>query len=471
MRLKTKKILSYILLVAILLIGGALTTLFLYQRTYAGKIYKNVYFSDANLSGKTKLQAKYLVDNQIRVLLNRKITISTNDKSVSATLADTGMTFDSGKVVNDSYAIGRGGSFWSQLRDSSLTLFQKNNLAALPTIAQEKYQQFIDIAVAQLNVSPQDAALEIKDGQVVLQNSTSGVTVSTEQLRDSLISLASTDANKIILAATTTPPAISDADFSVAQQRATDLLAKTYNFSYNGKNYTPTTIQVGAWIEFVTTDGRITAQFNTDKVKTYLNVIAKNFEVSMLQRKVNSETGDIIDAGRDGVSLDKDAAVSGLNSQLDNSTVAVVLTVTTTTAKIVKIVPNEGLVLGRFDGKYIDVNLATQKLCKIDGQNLVDCTTISSGKASTPTPTGTYSILNKSPRRWSSSAGLWMPWWEEWKAGGYGLHELPEWPSGYKEGADHLGLPVSHGCIRLGIGPAEALYNWTEIGTPIYIHK
>jgi lipoprotein-anchoring transpeptidase ErfK/SrfK len=29
---------------------------------------------------------------------------------------------------------------------------------------------------------------------------------------------------------------------------------------------------------------------------------------------------------------------------------------------------------------------------------------------------------------------------------------------------------VSHGCIRLGIGPAETLYNWTEVGTPVYIY-
>src|SRR3989339_674895 len=54
--------------------------------------------------------------------------------------------------------------------------------------------------------------------------------------------------------------------------------------------------------------------------------------------------------------------------------------------------------------------------------------------------------------------------------GYFGIHELPEWPGGYKEGVDHLGKPVSHGCIRLGVGDAEFLYNWAPMGTEVFIY-
>jgi lipoprotein-anchoring transpeptidase ErfK/SrfK len=33
-----------------------------------------------------------------------------------------------------------------------------------------------------------------------------------------------------------------------------------------------------------------------------------------------------------------------------------------------------------------------------------------------------------------------------------------------------LGIPVSHGCVRLGIGPAKQVYEWTEVGTPVIIY-
>jgi hypothetical protein len=155
---------------------------------------------------------------------------------------------------------------------------------------------------------------------------------------------------------------------------------------------------------------------------------------------------------------------------VNSSPAAVTLVTTTDTAKDVKVFPSEGIVPGRFAGKYIDVDLTQQKLCQIESNAIIACYTVSTGKPSTPTPVGTRYIQDKNPRAWSSPYGLWMPWWNG-MGEGYGIHELPEWPSGYKEGENHLGTPVSHGCVRLGVGPAEVVYNWADIGTPVYIHK
>ncbi len=95
--------------------------------------------------------------------------------------------------------------------------------------------------------------------------------------------------------------------------------------------------------------------------------------------------------------------------------------------------------------------------------------TVSTGKASMPSPKGTFKIANKHPRAWSRMYGLWMPYWMGISGTRAGIHELPEWPNGYKEGAKHLGIPVSHGCIRLGIDAAKIVYDWTPVGTKITI--
>lgn len=124
--------------------------------------------------------------------------------------------------------------------------------------------------------------------------------------------------------------------------------------------------------------------------------------------------------------------------------------------------------------KRIVVTLAKQELSYyVDGVRLAT-EIISSGKRNWPTPKGEFRIANKHPRAWSRMAGLWMPYWMalgggKFPTGLYGIHELPEWPNGYKEGENHLGTPVSHGCIRLGTGPAQELYEWSEIGTPVSI--
>lgn len=123
------------------------------------------------------------------------------------------------------------------------------------------------------------------------------------------------------------------------------------------------------------------------------------------------------------------------------------------------------------EGKYIDINLKEQVMVIFEGGSALDAFLISSGKRGMDTPQGSFKVFNKHPRPWSKKYSLYMPYWMAIVGSGlFGIHELPEWPSGYKEGQNHLGIPVSHGCVRLGVGPAERVYNWAEIGTPIVIH-
>lgn len=96
---------------------------------------------------------------------------------------------------------------------------------------------------------------------------------------------------------------------------------------------------------------------------------------------------------------------------------------------------------------------------------------VSSGLSRTPTPVGTFKILQKHPRAWSNSAKLWMPYWMHFSGRGHGLHELPEWPNGRKEGENHLGKPASHGCVRMGMGTAKKIYDWAPVGTPVIISR
>jgi len=122
-------------------------------------------------------------------------------------------------------------------------------------------------------------------------------------------------------------------------------------------------------------------------------------------------------------------------------------------------------------GKYIDINLSTQTLTTFQDGNVVYASKISSGASGTPTPTGTWKILNKNKRAWSSRYKLYMPYWMAITSQGHGIHELPEYPNGYKEGAASIGRAVSHGCVRLPVGAAATIYNWSNVGDTVYVHR
>ncbi len=105
------------------------------------------------------------------------------------------------------------------------------------------------------------------------------------------------------------------------------------------------------------------------------------------------------------------------------------------------------------------VSLEAQKLYVYRNGVRIGRSTISSGKAGFPTPTGVFTILQKNA--WHSSnlyQGALMPYMERLTWGGVALHagNLP-------------GYPAAHGCVRLPLDFARQLYTVTNTGTTVVI--
>lgn len=128
------------------------------------------------------------------------------------------------------------------------------------------------------------------------------------------------------------------------------------------------------------------------------------------------------------------------------------------------------------EGKKIVISLSKQEMTLYEKGRIVSVRRVSTGKWSTPTPTGTFAIKNKIPVAYSKAYGLYMENWMAFSPDGrYGLHSLPYWrlKGGRKlyEGAAHIGTPVSHGCIRQTLAESKTLYDWAPIGTPVIVTK
>lgn len=100
---------------------------------------------------------------------------------------------------------------------------------------------------------------------------------------------------------------------------------------------------------------------------------------------------------------------------------------------------------------------------------------ISSGAWDTPTPRGNYKILSKQELRIGQAYPHYrMPYFQLWDTRGYGIHALPYLASDggtfWTEALSHIGTPVSHGCIRTLPEDAVTVYEFTDIGTKLWVH-
>jgi lipoprotein-anchoring transpeptidase ErfK/SrfK len=110
----------------------------------------------------------------------------------------------------------------------------------------------------------------------------------------------------------------------------------------------------------------------------------------------------------------------------------------------------------------VKVSTSTQHIYVMEGDRCLMAVQGCVGTASSPTPTGNFSIINKDKTRRRQSEpdrGYPMAYWCEFQPA-YGFHEGFVWP-----------IPRTHGCIRMHREAAARFFALVRIGTPVNISR
>jgi peptidoglycan hydrolase-like protein with peptidoglycan-binding domain len=108
------------------------------------------------------------------------------------------------------------------------------------------------------------------------------------------------------------------------------------------------------------------------------------------------------------------------------------------------------------DGRHVEADLNRQVLAEIEpGGRVHRIYTMSSGKPSTPTVVGRFRVYSKTPG--VNSEGMVD---SNYFIRGYAIHGYAEVPI----------YAASHGCLRVPIPDAPAIYAWVQLGTPVDVY-
>ena len=111
----------------------------------------------------------------------------------------------------------------------------------------------------------------------------------------------------------------------------------------------------------------------------------------------------------------------------------------------------------RHDGRHVEADLTKQVLAEIEpGGRVRAIYTMSSGKPSTPTVIGRFQVYNKEPG--TNSHGMVD---SSYFIRGYAIHGYAEVPT----------YAASHGCLRVPIPDAPAIYGWVSYGMPVDVYN
>jgi len=449
-----------------------------YAYYYQDKVYPGVTVANYDLGGKTIIEAQELIDEKVQKLNDVGISLSALDvnKNYDVAYSDLGIFFDKDKTLIDAYNYGREeDSTYERYKDIFSALFNEKNIDISISYDESLFKsQMLKLLSNELK-KPENAKYELSDNQVKIVDEKVGYTINLQKLKENINNHVNGGEINGFVQIVLEPedPEITKSDLLADLKPYELIINKRINLTKDYLVFTPSKEDIINWTTVQKEGNNIKIGFIDDKIKDYVKYVSESSDIFTIDKKVD-QNKVVISEGQDGYELDRDKTFLDLKKTLEskNNEETIILSYKNVPRKEVVVQSydeNKGT-LGLYPGKYIEVNLSQQIMYLIEGNNQIGSYTVSTGAWDTPTPIGTRTISSKDAMAWSSKYGLYMPYWND-IGGGYGIHELPEWPGGYKEGETHLGIPVSHGCIRLGVGSAEFVYNWAPIGTPVVIHN
>jgi len=108
------------------------------------------------------------------------------------------------------------------------------------------------------------------------------------------------------------------------------------------------------------------------------------------------------------------------------------------------------------NGKHVEFDWSRQVLVLAQRGRPYRVYHTSSGAPVTPTVFGSYRFYRQDPG--TNSKGMVH---SSYFIGGYAIHGYPSVPN----------FPASHGCLRVPIPNAWSIFNWIDIGDPIYTYR
>jgi len=454
--------LTAVFLVLTVLAGGSWKI----AKAYEGKILPKVTIAGLKVGGKTPAEAKIIVKNYVDKINNQGPQISSQQQKINPKLDEMGLTFNVDQVVNDAYRFGRSGGVKERIKENSKMTIKDNSISLNPQVDEKKFDEYLGQIAQVVDVAPENASLTITNGNINLKPSKVGRGLDKDKLKKDLTNLIDQDKlnSQIVLTTSDIQPKILEEGTVQAQEQANKLMAAApITVIFEDQNFVADKSEIGSWIGFTEDNDHLTALLSANKVAAFADSIASKIEITKVDHEIMDGTGEVLNEGQDGRGVDKNLLSNDLYSKVLSGTAGVISIATFPVPKG-EIVKNPHAQPGRYAGRYIDVNLSEQTLYAFEGTTLVNQFLISSGISSHPTPTGEFSVYSKTRAQTMDGPGYSLPnvEWISWWSSDYSIHGT-YWHNNF-------GTPMSHGCLNASNADAEWIYNWDDIGTPVYVH-
>lgn len=158
---------------------------------FEGKIHKNVYIENLDLSGLTKSEAKLKLDKIVNE--NNDLKLSYGEKIYTIKLSELNIIYKIDEMIDEAYSVGRGNGIISNLKmRMKLDMGETYVISLEYSYDNKSLEDYFSYLQNEINKEPISATIKIDNDTIVIQKETYGVKVDIEKLNEIILKKAET---------------------------------------------------------------------------------------------------------------------------------------------------------------------------------------------------------------------------------------------------------------------------------------
>jgi len=159
-------------LIFIIIVASAVLV---YNQAYAKEIFPRIYISNHNLGGKTKIEAREILQKKIETIKNQQLIFKINNQNFTIALQEISaeqplINFDIADTVNQAYSIVNGKKIWQNLSEQKNAIAKTKNINLEFNINEKLLLEKIKNKLGPLEKPAQNSDFIIEEGKIIGAN-------------------------------------------------------------------------------------------------------------------------------------------------------------------------------------------------------------------------------------------------------------------------------------------------------------
>jgi vancomycin resistance protein YoaR len=288
---------------------------------HSGRALPAVHFENVPLGGLSQAEAKGVLDAHLNAFTAAPYVFVHGEREWRPTAAEVGIRVDSSGMAERAVQEGRTAP-WPVRYFTGLGTFATRPAVPLNvTLDRTQLSAFLSAVAAEVDREPVNAALSIRNGQVVAGQSTQGRRVDIVATLERVAAPTTLTPQRVDVVVSQSMPALTDAAIQEAQATANRILASPLTLRLGERTWTMSPTQLSGMIEFrrtpVAEGERLVTALAEARVAAFVRTVAADIDrqAQNAQLRWNGSAVAVVRQSTDGVRLDQAAAVRAIIAQ------------------------------------------------------------------------------------------------------------------------------------------------------------